>query len=195
MSGQHTTKDNTLSQTSRPTTSGHHICMAPRRRMILHIIAIRIAKSMIDTGLGTSASSELAFRMAPGQARPTPTISPEIPLRASWRRGRNRGSATRRAQEGPKPPAKRKASKKHGFEKQIRKASTDEDPPIFDRTKSDCAQILVLFSNQRTSKNTKTTYAFCRGKTPFGDGSQTIQRNQQFYYRVSVEVKRGAAPI
>ena len=47
--------------------------------------------------------------------------------------------------EGPEPPAKRKASKKHGFEKQIRKASTDEDPPIWDRNKSACAQILEVF--------------------------------------------------
>ena len=151
---------------------------------------------MIDTGLGTSTSSELAFRMAPGQARPTPTISPEIPLRASWRRGRNRGSATRRAQEGPKPPAKRKASKKHGFEKQIRKASTDEDPTIWDRKKISLhPDPRGVFKPANFKKITKIKYAFCRGKTPFGDGSQTIQRNHKFDYVHSVEVKRGAAPI
>ena len=110
---------------------------------------------MIDTGLGTSASSELAFRMAPGQARPTPTISPEIPLRASWRRGRNRGSATRRAQEGPKPPAKRKASKKHGFEKQIRKASTDEDPPIWDRKNQPAPRSSLCFETNKLQKKTQ----------------------------------------
>ena len=104
--------------------------------------------------------------------------------------------ASRRAQEGPEPPAKRKVSKKHGFEKQIRKASTDEDPPIWDRKNQPAPRSSWCFQTSKLqNNNTKTKYAFYRGKTPFGDRSQTIQRNHQFDYVHSVEVKRGAAPI
>ena len=44
-------------------------------------------------------------------------------------------------------------------------------------------------------KNAETKYAFCRGKTPFGDRSETIQGRHQFEFVHSVEVERGVAPI
>ena len=44
-------------------------------------------------------------------------------------------------------------------------------------------------------KNAETKYAFCGGKTPFGDRSETIEGRHQFEFVHSVEVERGVAPI
>ena len=44
-------------------------------------------------------------------------------------------------------------------------------------------------------KNAETKYAFCKGKTPFGDRSEMIQGRHQFEDVHSVEVKGGVAPI
>ena len=50
-----------------------------------------------------------------------------------------------------------------------------------------------VFKPAKIKKNAKTKYAFCRGKTPFGDRSDMIQGRHQLEDVHSVEVKRGAA--
>ena len=47
-----------------------------------------------------------------------------------------------------------------------------------------------VFKPAKFKKNAKTKYAFCRGKTPFGDRSEMIQGRHQLEDVHSVEVKR-----
>ena len=80
--------------------------------------------------------------------------------------------------------------------KNIPTASTDEVLPIWGPLKI-CLRPdpRGVFKPAKFKKNAKTKYAFCRGKTPFGDKSDMIQGRHQLEDVHSVEVKRGAAPI